>query len=303
MVLRAPIGGSALAQLARRTSERYSLFGTTCTNDQARRFVGSMHRHGVFVEFVDLPEVGVKVHLHAEEIVACARRPALHDAARRDLKLIDRHKRIVPDPARLRTPIGSCAFSRQSSFDRSVADHQARGVQIELRLRPLGPADEAAFQAAQRVMAAEHFPFAFEYNEAMRWPDFLEQLEAKRLGTRVSDGWVPSTFLVADVGGRIIGRTSIRHHLNDFLAHEGGHIGYCVLPSERRRGYATEILRQSLTVAGELGIARSLLCCDDENNVSATTIERCGGVFDSKVHSTEGTLVRRYWIEVKPARD
>jgi predicted acetyltransferase len=175
-------------------------------------------------------------------------------------------------------------------------------VQIELRLRPLGSADEAAFHAAQRAMSAEQFPFGFEYDEAMRWSDFLEQLEGRRLGTRVSDGWVPSTFLVADVGGRMIGRASIRHHLNDFLAYEGGHIGFCVLPPERGRGYATEILRQSLTVAGELGIARALLCCDDNNNVSATTIEHCGGVLDSKVHSADGTLVRRYWIEVKPAR-
>ena len=69
-----------------------------------------------------------------------------------------------------------------------------------------------------------------------------------------ADGHVPSTFLVADVGGVIVGRTSIRHELNEFLAREGGHIGYGVLAEHRRRGYATEILRHSLVVArGNVG--------------------------------------------------
>jgi predicted acetyltransferase len=60
---------------------------------------------------------------------------------------------------------------------------------------------------------------------------------------------VPATFLVADVDGAIVGRVSIRHELNDHLTHFGGHIGYGVRPAHRRRGYATEILRQSLVIA------------------------------------------------------
>jgi predicted acetyltransferase len=109
---------------------------------------------------------------------------------------------------------------------------------------------------------------------------------------------VPTTFLVADVGGEIVGRTSIRHELNEFLAREGGHIGFGLVAKHRRRGYGTEILRQSLVIARAVGIDRVLVTCDDDNVGSAAVIERCGGVFDSLVEPTEGrTLTRRYWID------
>ena len=110
-------------------------------------------------------------------------------------------------------------------------------------------------------------------------------------------GHVPSTFLVADVGGQIVGRSSIRHELNEFLAREGGHIGYGVLADHRRRGYATEILRMSLVIARSLGVDRVLVTCDDDNVGSVTVIERCGGVFDSLVECDDGPPKRRYWID------
>jgi predicted acetyltransferase len=146
-------------------------------------------------------------------------------------------------------------------------------------------------------MAEESFPFGFDYNEAMPWRQYLDELERKRDRALVPEGRVPSTFLVADVGGEIVGRSSIRHELNAFLAHEGGHIGYCVLPSARGCGYSTVILRQSLSIARNLGINRALLCCDDDNIVSARTIERCGGLLDSKVRAADGSTTRRYWID------
>ena len=93
---------------------------------------------------------------------------------------------------------------------------------------------------------------------------------------------VPSTFLVADIDGQIVGRVTIRHELNDFLRVEGGHIGYCVLPGFRRRGYATEILRQALIVARSIGIDRVLVTCDDDNAASIAVIEANGGKLDAR---------------------
>lgn len=166
-----------------------------------------------------------------------------------------------------------------------------------LRLRPLRLTDEAAFLAAHEAMAADQFTFGLGYEPGMSWPAYLDALRAQRAGIVPPGGrLVPATFLVADVGGEIVGRTSVRHQLNDLLAHEGGHIGYGVLPEHRRRGYASEILRQSLVVARAEGVERVLVTCFDDNLASATVIERCGGVLESVVTSEGGHPTRRYWI-------
>ena len=171
-------------------------------------------------------------------------------------------------------------------------------VDSSLRLRPLRPDDEAAFGAAHDAMKADGFEFGLRYDLAPSWTSYLAELETWREGVDLSGAMVPSTFLVADVKSEIVGRSSIRHRANEFIAREGGHIGYCVLPHHRRRGYATEILRQSVVIARSLGVDRVLVTCDEDNEASAAVIERCGGVFESIVDSTRGgPPKRRYWID------
>ena len=165
-----------------------------------------------------------------------------------------------------------------------------------LTLRPVVPEDEEPFRRAHRDLAAAGYTFAHGYDEAEAFPRYVARLARQAQGVEVRDGWVPTTFLVADVGGVIVGRASIRHQLNESLLREGGHIGYAVLPEHRRRGYATEILRQSLEVAREHGVDRALLTCDDDNVGSATVIERCGGVLDSIGVGERGQPLRHYWI-------
>jgi predicted acetyltransferase len=165
-----------------------------------------------------------------------------------------------------------------------------------LRLRPLRVSDEAAFRAAHEAMAAEGFAFGLGFDPADSFGTYVEHLAGYRCGIDLPPRWVPSTFLVADLDGEIVGRSSIRHELNEFLAYEGGHIGYGVLPQHRRRGYATEILRQSLVVARSLGVDRALVTCDEENIGSVRVIEGCGGVLESTVDGEKGDRVRRYWM-------
>lgn len=98
--------------------------------------------------------------------------------------------------------------------------------------------------------------------------------------------------------GEVVGTLSFRHELNDYLREVGGHIGYAVRESRRRRGYASAGLALSLERAREVGLERVLLTCDDDNIGSARTIERAGGVLqDVTDQSARGHgLMRRYWI-------
>ncbi|SRR5579875_210346 len=167
-----------------------------------------------------------------------------------------------------------------------------------LRLRPLRASDEAEFRAGHAQLAAEGVVFGLAFEPGMPWDEYLQVLERFRAGADLPERFVPSTLLVAEVDGQIVGRVSIRHRLNDALLREGGHIGYCVLAAHRRRGYATQMLRQALVIARSLGIDRVLVTCDDDNTGSIKAIEACGGRLDSVLPGDSGAPgVRRYWFD------
>jgi predicted acetyltransferase len=147
-------------------------------------------------------------------------------------------------------------------------------------------------------MTVEGCTFGFDLEPAIQWNAYLEALHAHHCGLNLAEGQVPATFLVADVAGVIVGRPSIRHQPNDRLKQEGGHIGYAVLLSYRRRGYATKILRQSLVIARADGVDRVLLTCNDDNTGSIAMIERWSGRLDSVTRGEHSAIpVRRYWID------
>ncbi|MGY1855624.1 GNAT family N-acetyltransferase [Modestobacter sp. SYSU DS0290] len=98
----------------------------------------------------------------------------------------------------------------------------------------------------------------------------------------------------------VLGAIALRHQLNDFLLRAGGHIGYGIRPSARRRGLATWALREVLTRAARLGFDRVLITCADGNVASARVIEGAGGVLDD-VRDTELGRTRRYWVPTVPS--
>jgi predicted acetyltransferase len=171
------------------------------------------------------------------------------------------------------------------------------GPTDSLKLRPTRFSDEEAVRAAHAQLDQEDFEFALGLRADMSWGQYLELLEQRRLGALLDADDVAATFLLADVGGEIVGRTSIRHHLNDRYRHGFGHIGYAVLPNFRGHGYATQILNISLVLASQLGIESALLVCDAGNFASIAVIERNGGQFES-TRMLDGTIVRRYWIDL-----
>lgn len=158
--------------------------------------------------------------------------------------------------------------------------------------------DERAALVAHEAMQGDDFALLLSFDPEQSWVEYLAVLERERLGEDLAPGRVPALFLLAVVDDLIVGRASIRLALTDKLMLEGGHIGYGVMPAFRRRGYATEILRQSLEIARRYGIARALVTCGETNRGSAVVIERCGGVLENVIEAPggNGRLVRRYWI-------
>lgn len=124
-------------------------------------------------------------------------------------------------------------------------------------------------------------------------------LDAWALGDELNDGWVPCTTLFSEVDGALAGVINIRHELSDGLREIGGHIGYAVAPSHRRRGVATAMLADALEVCRQLKIGRALLTVDSDNIGSRSVIESNAGVLEREAPVGDDRVMQRwYWIEL-----
>ena len=115
----------------------------------------------------------------------------------------------------------------------------------------------------------------------------------------IPEGKIPGLtyFFVREEDDRIIGMVNIRLALNDFLRNEAGHIGYCIRPTERRKGYGTELLRTGIAVCRRVDIKDIIVTCDKVNLGSAGVIRNCGGVLETELYSeTFGEVIQRYII-------
>jgi predicted acetyltransferase len=125
--------------------------------------------------------------------------------------------------------------------------------------------------------------------EFARYLRVLRDQETEEYARRA--GLVPQTTLWWVSDDEYLGRIDIRHRLTDRLRQYGGHIGYGIRPSARRKGHATAMLAAVLPVAHGLGVDPALLTCDEDNIGSRKVIEANGGVLADK---QDGRL--RYWV-------
>ena len=137
-------------------------------------------------------------------------------------------------------------------------------------------ASESPSEFVQRLVRAEHSPDAGKVPESVYWA--------------VSDR----------ANGAVVGRITLRHRLNANLERFGGHVGYEVRPSFRRRGIGKEMLRQLLELPEARAIGRLLVTCAPENVASNKTIVANGGVLDrTELVAEWSRLTSYYWIDLR----
>jgi predicted acetyltransferase len=160
---------------------------------------------------------------------------------------------------------------------------------------------EAAFWAmvAEFDAAVERFFSQPQRDFARRnFAAYVGLLEAQGRGEHLAPGHVPGhVYWLVRASTEVVGTSRLRHFLTPALADIGGHIGYDIRPSARRRGYGTRLLALTLERARALGLDRVLLTCSTDNVGSARVIERNGGVLASQgISPASGKPVARYWI-------
>lgn len=127
--------------------------------------------------------------------------------------------------------------------------------------------------------------------------DWLDKITKESIGESLLPNRVPATtyILVRNSDNKVLGMYNIRHDLNDFLLTYGGHIGYSIRPSERKKGYGTIGLKLALEETKKLDIKRVLITCNTKNIASSKVIENCGGILENTVVKADEEL-KRYWI-------
>ncbi|MCM0606506.1 MAG: GNAT family N-acetyltransferase [Xanthomonadaceae bacterium] len=165
-----------------------------------------------------------------------------------------------------------------------------------LVVRELTQLDEAAFKKAIEQTPSDP-NFAHYYDKGITFDQYLYILNSVKLGYELPLGHVPAAVMYAFVGGDIVGRLTLRFDLNEEMINTAGHIGVIVIPDQRKKGYATEIMKQGLSIAKRADMPRILLTCSDSAEVPRKLIEKCGGTLENTyMDPVEKALKRRYWV-------
>ena len=133
-----------------------------------------------------------------------------------------------------------------------------------------------------------------------RYENYEEWLKYRELNKSIDtcpEGKCPGIeyFLIRENDDKLIGMINLRWDLTEDMLQHGGHIGYGIRPTERRKGYNKINLYLCLLKARELGLDKVLLTAYDTNPGSVKTILALGGVLENKIEDNLG----RYWIDVE----
>ncbi len=134
--------------------------------------------------------------------------------------------------------------------------------------------------------------------DKMEYKKWLIQTRNNNNIKTVREDWVLASTFFVFAGKKLVGMVDIRHNLgNENLKKYFGHIGYSVRPSERRKGYATAMLKSALKFANSIGLEEVMIACFADNLASNKTILKCGGLL--KKSKPYLTPINIYFVKTK----
>lgn len=146
---------------------------------------------------------------------------------------------------------------------------------LELKEKALAYRKEHFQQGEMIICGSELFDKTESYEE------WLTLVTRNADPKTVSENWVVTDtfFAVRESDDRIIGMIDLRHTLNEFLK-DLGNCGYSVRPSERRKGYATEMLCKLRAATREANMKELHISVEKDNTASRKVIQKNGGVYE-----------------------
>lgn len=142
----------------------------------------------------------------------------------------------------------------------------------------------------------EDYNGAFFIKNIENYEEKVKELDDASNGILANPSFVPYTAYVFIVDNKIVGVGSLRHYLNEYLENFGGHIGYSIRPSERKKGYAKMALKLLLEEAKNKGIETVIVTCNETNIGSRKVIEANNGEFINKIEN-DNKVTYRYTIK------
>lgn len=137
-------------------------------------------------------------------------------------------------------------------------------------------------------------PWALFFWES--YEEFLKIIDELNLGEY--KWYTPSSVLFLVDEEKIIWWIDIRHNIDAPVLHNfWGHIWYWIRPSERRKWYASKILKMGLQEAKRLGIEKILISHHPENIPSQKVIlANWWEYFETRDRDWE--IFKKYWIDL-----
>lgn len=138
--------------------------------------------------------------------------------------------------------------------------------------------------------------YGYTFEEAL---DRCLKMEDEEYAKSVGRCQSRTFLLIRENDNKIVGTINVRWNLNEAMLRFGGHIGYGIRPTERRKGYNKINLYLGMLEAKKVGLEKVMLDCDVNNLGSDKTLKALGGKLErTEVDPSDGILTNVYWFNV-----